>query len=133
MTRKSACDGSTRPRQLLTLQWCRRNSRKLVKRLAKKYGAFLASEEYSISTLTPEVLILADVLTGTQPASPHAVSSAERLGNKLTEVRLTTKFQLKTVLCLGVVVGHVHMSGEQVLTNVILSMSPPLSASAKLD
>ncbi len=43
--------------------------------------------------------------------------------NKLTEVRSTIKFQLKKVLCLGVAVGHVQMSDDQVVANVMLSMS----------
>jgi large subunit ribosomal protein L10Ae len=43
------------------------------------------------------------------------------LTNKLTEVRSTIKFQLKKVLCLGVAVGHVQMSEDHVLGNVMLS------------
>ena len=52
---------------------------------------------------------------------PTPVSPAEDLSNKLTEVRSTIKFQLKKVLCLGVAVGHVQMSDDQVLANVMLS------------
>ena len=44
--------------------------------------------------------------------------------NKITEVRSTIKFQLKKVLCLGVAVGHVQMSDDQVLANVMLSAFP---------
>ena len=54
---------------------------------------------------------------------PTPVSPGEDLTNKLTEVRSTIKFQLKKVLCLGVAVGHVQMSDDQVLANVMLSMS----------
>jgi large subunit ribosomal protein L10Ae len=43
------------------------------------------------------------------------------LATKLTEVRSTIKFQLKKVLCLGVAVGHVEMTEDQVLANVMLS------------
>jgi len=53
---------------------------------------------------------------------PTPVSPAEDLNNKLTEVRSTIKFQLKKVLCLGVAVGHVQMSDDQVVANVMLSM-----------
>ena len=56
---------------------------------------------------------------------PTPVSHAEDLGNKLTEVRSTIKFQLKKVLCLGVAVGHVQMTDDQVLGNVMLSMPVP--------
>ena len=45
------------------------------------------------------------------------------MSNKLTEVRSTIKFQLKKVLCLGVAVGHVQMTEDQVLGNIMLSAS----------
>ena len=51
---------------------------------------------------------------------PTPVSHAEDLNNKLTEVRSTIKFQLKKVLCLGVAIGHVQMTEDQVLANVML-------------
>lgn len=49
------------------------------------------------------------------------MTSTEDLAGKLVEVRSTIKFQLKKVLCLGVAVGHVDMSEDQVLANVMLS------------
>lgn len=52
---------------------------------------------------------------------PTPVSHAEDLNNKITEVCSTIKFQLKKVLCLGVAVGHVDMTDDQVLANVMLS------------
>ena len=55
---------------------------------------------------------------------PTPVSHAEDLNDKLTEVRSTIKFQLKKVLCLGVAVGHVQMTDDQVLANVMLSAFP---------
>ena len=58
---------------------------------------------------------------------PTPVSHAEDLNNKITEVRSTIKFQLKKVLCLGVAVGHVQMTDDQVLANVMLSASWSLS------
>jgi large subunit ribosomal protein L10Ae len=54
---------------------------------------------------------------------PTPVSHAEDLSNKLTEVRSTIKFQLKKVLCLGVAVGHIQMTEDQVLGNVMLCKS----------
>ena len=52
---------------------------------------------------------------------PTPVSHAEDLAAKIAEVRSTIKFQLKKVLCLGVAVGHVQMTEDQVLGNVMLS------------
>jgi large subunit ribosomal protein L10Ae len=54
------------------------------------------------------------------------------LSNKLTEVRSTIKFQLKKVLCLGVAVGHVQMTDDQVLANVMLSTCLPFYRLAEL-
>lgn len=56
---------------------------------------------------------------------PTPVSHGEDLATKLNEVRSTIKFQLKKVLCLGVAVGHVDMTDDQVLTNVMMSMFFP--------
>lgn len=58
---------------------------------------------------------------------PTPVSHGEDLATKLNEVRSTIKFQLKKVLCLGVAVGHVDMTDDQVLTNVMMSMFFPVS------
>lgn len=109
-------------------------NKKLVKKLAKKYDAFLASEALikqiprllgpglskgaSTTRLRPVGLCTNRVVAG---KFPTPVSPAEDLNNKLTEVRSTIKFQLKKVLCLGVAVGHVQMSEDQVLGNVMLS------------
>ena len=66
----------------------------------------------------------------TPPAGkfPTPVSHAEDLGNKITEVRSTIKFQLKKVLCLGVAVGHIQMNDDQVLGNVMLSAYSQVTA-----
>ena len=109
-------------------------NKKLVKKLAKKYDAFLASEalikqiprllgpglskgELSYSRL---IIILLNpyIVAG---KFPTPVSHAEDLANKINEVRSTIKFQLKKVLCLGVAIGHVQMTDDQVLGNVMLS------------
>lgn len=51
---------------------------------------------------------------------PTPISHAEDLMSKINEVKSTIKFQLKKVLCLGVAVGHVQMSEDQILGNVML-------------
>jgi large subunit ribosomal protein L10Ae len=112
-------------------------NKKLVKKLAKKYDAFLASE-----TLIKQIprLLGPGLSKGAFPPSlyyyiiclipspiagkfPTPIAHAEDMSNKLTEVRSTIKFQLKKVLCLGVAVGHVQMNDDQVLGNVMLSAS----------
>ena len=59
---------------------------------------------------------------------PTPISHAEDLNSKISEVRSTIKFQLKKVLCLGVAVGHVQMTEDQVLGNVMLSTCSSLAA-----
>ena len=90
-------------------------NKKLVKKLAKKYDAFLASE-----ALIKQIPRLLGPGLSKAGKFPTPVSHAEDLSNKLTEVRSTIKFQLKKVLCLGVAVGHVQMTDDQVLGNVML-------------
>ncbi|KAI0321985.1 hypothetical protein OF83DRAFT_1168008 [Amylostereum chailletii] len=93
-------------------------NKKLVKKLAKKYDAFLASE-----ALIKQIPRLLGPGLSKAGKFPTPVSHAEDLSNKLTEVRSTIKFQLKKVLCLGVAVGHVQMTDDQVLANVMLSIN----------
>ena len=111
-------------------------NKKLVKKLAKKYDAFLSSE--TLIKQIPRLLgpglskgwshlryrappSYADGPTSLAGKFPTPISHAEDLGNKVVEVKSTIKFQLKKVLCLGVAVGHVQMTEDQVLANVMLS------------
>ena len=104
------------------------------KKLSNKYGAFLASEvlikqiprllgpglsKGEPSYLRPIIILLnRHIVAGKFPTS---VSHTEDLAKKINEVRSTIKFQLKKVLCLGVAIGHVQMTDDQVLGNVMLS------------
>ncbi|KNZ76429.1 60S ribosomal protein L1-B [Termitomyces sp. J132] len=99
-------------------------NKKLVKKLAKKYDAFLASE--ALIKQIPRLLgpgLSKEIDPDPAGKFPTPVSHAEDLSNKLVEVRSTIKFQLKKVLCLGVAVGHVQMNDDQVLGNVMLSIN----------
>jgi len=93
-------------------------NKKLVKKLAKKYDAFLASE-----ALIKQIPRLLGPGLSKAGKFPTPISHAEDLSNKIVEVRSTIKFQLKKVLCLGVAVGHVQMNDDQVLGNVMLSIN----------
>ncbi|BGP29493.1 60S ribosomal protein L10A [Rhodotorula toruloides] len=93
-------------------------NKKLVKKLAKKYDAFLASE-----VLIKQIPRLLGPGLSKAGKFPTPVSHAEDLGNKVTDVRSTLKFQLKKVLCLGVAVGHVEMDQEQILANTMLAVN----------
>ena len=54
---------------------------------------------------------------------PTPISHSEDLNNKMTEVKSTIKFQLKKVLCMGVAVGNVGMTQEQLTANIMLAIN----------
>ncbi|KMZ66065.1 Ribosomal protein [Zostera marina] len=93
-------------------------NKKLVKKLSKKYQAFLASE--SVIKQIPRLLG-----PGLNKAGkfPTLVSHQESLEGKLNEIKATVKFQLKKVLCMGVAVGNVGMDEKQIFQNVQLSIN----------
>jgi large subunit ribosomal protein L10Ae len=93
-------------------------NKKLVKKLARKYDAFIASETL-IKTI-PRILG-----PGLSKAGkfPTPVSHSDSLSDKITEVKSTIKFQLKKVLCMGVAVGHVGMDQEQLVANIMLAIN----------
>ncbi|KAG8758412.1 hypothetical protein FRC11_003729 [Ceratobasidium sp. 423] len=102
----------------IELEYMLNKNKKLVKKLAKKYDAFLASE-----ALIRQIPRLLGPGLSKAGKFPTPISHSEDLTDKLTEVRSTIKFQLKKVLCLGVAVGHVQMTEDQVLGNVMLSIN----------
>ena len=54
---------------------------------------------------------------------PTVITHNDSLNAKVEEVRATIKFQLKKVLCLGVALGHVEMTPDQLLQNIILAIN----------
>ncbi|CAH9071676.1 unnamed protein product [Cuscuta epithymum] len=93
-------------------------NKKLVKKLAKKYHAFLASE--AVIKQIPRLLG-----PGLNKAGkfPTLVTHSESLENKVNETKATVKFQLKKVLCMGVAVGNVAMEDKQIFQNVQMSVN----------
>ena len=93
-------------------------NKKLVKKLAKKYHGFLASE--SIIKQIPRLLG-----PGLNKAGkfPTLVTHAESLEEKVNMVKSSIKFQLKKVLCMAVAVGHVEMSEKELFVNIQTSVN----------
>ena len=93
-------------------------NKKLIKKFAKKYHAFVASE--SLIKQIPRLLG-----PGLNKAGkfPSLVLQSEDLSSKVDEVKATIKFQLKKVLCLNVAVGHCGMETQQILENTKLSIN----------
>eukprot|EP01103_Thecamoeba_quadrilineata_P008284 TRINITY_DN18052_c0_g1_i1.p1 TRINITY_DN18052_c0_g1~~TRINITY_DN18052_c0_g1_i1.p1 ORF type:complete len:217 (+),score=56.96 TRINITY_DN18052_c0_g1_i1:70-720(+) len=88
-------------------------NKKIVKKLAKTYDAFLASD--AILRQIPRLLG-----PGLNKAGkfPSLIGPSEPMEEKMQQVRSTVKFQLKKVLCLGVAVGHVKLSEDQLVMNI---------------
>ncbi|KAI8585636.1 hypothetical protein HDU88_000327 [Geranomyces variabilis] len=93
-------------------------NKKLIKKLAKKYDAFLASE-----VLIKQIPRLLGPGLSKAGKFPTPVSHNDNLEDKVVEIKSTIKFQLKKVLCLGVAVGHVGMTEDQLVNNTMLAIN----------
>jgi len=93
-------------------------NKKLIKKLARKYDAFVASE--SLIKQIPRLLG-----PGLSKAGkfPTPLSHADDLAVKVNDVKSTIKFQLKKVTCLAVAVGNVAMTQEQLVANIMLAIN----------
>jgi len=92
--------------------------KKLIKKLAKGYNSFLASE--SLIKQLPRILG-----PGLNKAGkfPSVVTHNEPLVSKVEEQKATIKFQMKKVLCLSVAVGHADMSNDELVANISLAIN----------
>jgi hypothetical protein len=91
---------------------------KLIKKLARKYDAFVASD-----TLIKQIPRILGPGLSKAGKFPTPISHAEDLNAKVTEVKSTIKFQLKKVLCLGVAVGNVGMTEDELISNIMLAIN----------
>merc|ERR1712168_603299 len=93
-------------------------NKKLVKKLAKKYDAFVASE--SLIKQIPRILG-----PGLNKAGkfPTLLTHSEPMVNKVEEVKSTIKFQMKKTLCLAVAIGNVEMSDDDLVANIALGIN----------
>merc|ERR1711939_1191243 len=89
-----------------------------LKKLKKKYDAFVASD-----TLIKQIPRLLGPGLSKAGKFPTPVSHSEDLSGKITEVKSTIKFQLKKVLCMGVAVGNVDMSEDELISNIMLAIN----------
>jgi len=91
-------------------------NKKLVKKLAKKYDFFLASD--NMIKQIPRLLGPGLTKAG---KFPSILSSSEDMQTKIDEVRSTIKFQMKKVMSLNIAVGNVNMTKQEIIVNVQLS------------
>jgi len=92
--------------------------KKLIKKLAKKYNAFLASE--SVIKQIPRLLG-----PGLNKAGkfPTLTTHNESLESKVNDLKSQVKFQLKKVLCLAVAVGNVEMTEREIFINIQMAVN----------
>merc|ERR1712060_176585 len=93
-------------------------NKKLIKKFAKKYHNFLASE-----ALIKQIPRLLGPGLNKAGKFPTLVQQSEDLSTKVDEVKATIKFQLKKVLCLNVAIGHCGMEVQQVVENIKLAIN----------
>ena len=95
-----------------------KKNKKLVKKLAKQYDAFLASAQ--LLKQLPRILG-----PGLNKAGkfPSPVTHQENLETKVNELKATIKFQMKKVLTLGTAVGNVEMPADDVVSNVVQTVN----------
>merc|ERR1711994_584749 len=89
-----------------------------LKKLNKKYDAFLASE--SLIKQIPRLLGPGLNKAGKFPA---LLTHNDRMEDKVLDLKSTIKFQMKKVLCLNVAVGNVGMTEDELVFNIHLSIN----------
>jgi len=93
-------------------------NKKLIKKLARKYHAFIISDRLVSSV--PRLLGPGLSKVG---KFPTPVWPDEDLGEKLVEIKSMVKFVMRKVVCMGVVVGNVGMEQEELTANILLAVN----------
>lgn len=91
-------------------------NKKLVKKLAKQYDFFLASD--NMIKQIPRLLGPGLTKAG---KFPTLLAGGEDMQSKIDELKATIKFQMKKVMCLNVSVGNVEMDPKQIIVNTQLA------------
>merc|ERR1739842_251172 len=91
-------------------------NKKLVKKLAKRYDFFMASD--NMIKQIPRLLGPGLTKAG---KFPTLLSSGEDMQEKIDEVKATIKFQMKKVMTLNVAVANVELSKQQIVVNTQLA------------
>jgi len=93
-------------------------NKKLIKKLAKKYHAFLASD-----ALIKQIPRLLGPGLNKAGKFPGLLTHQEKMGDKVDELKATIKFQLKKALCLACAVGHVEMTEQELFANINVAVN----------
>merc|ERR1712113_178269 len=95
-----------------------KKNKKEVRKLAKKYDAFLASD-----TLIKQVPRLLGPGLNKAGKFPTLLTHREAMQSKVDDVASTIKFQMKKVLCLNVAIGNMNMSPEELEKNIVMAVN----------
>merc|ERR1712194_124029 len=93
-------------------------NKKLVKKLALQFDGFLASQ-----VLVPQIPRLLGPGLNKAGKFPTMIQASDDLEKKVTEMRSMVKFQLKKVLCMGVAVGNISMSPDELRQNCLMAIN----------
>lgn len=91
-------------------------NKKLVKKLAKRYDFFLASD--NMIKQIPRLLGPGLTKAG---KFPTLLAGGDDMQSKIDELKATIKFQMKKVMCLNVAVGNLEMDPKDVIVNTQLA------------
>merc|ERR1711915_148431 len=92
--------------------------KKKVKKLAKSYDAFLASE-----TLIKQIPRLLGPGLNKAGKFPSLLTHADDIEAKINDLKSTIKFQMKKVLCLNVAIGNTNMTEDELVYNIHLAVN----------
>jgi large subunit ribosomal protein L10Ae len=91
-------------------------NKKLVKKLAKRYDFFIASD--NMIKQIPRLLGPGLTKAG---KFPTLIAGSDDMQEKIDEIKATIKFQMKKVMCLNVAVGNVGMDSKDIQVNTQLA------------
>jgi large subunit ribosomal protein L10Ae len=91
-------------------------NKKMVKKLAKRYDFFIASD--NLIKQIPRLLGPGLTKAG---KFPTLLAANEDMQGKIDELKATIKFQMKKVMCLNVAVGNVEMEPKDIYNNTQLA------------
>merc|ERR1712050_356511 len=92
--------------------------KKKVKKLAKSYDAFMASE-----SLIKQIPWLLGPGLNKAGKFPSLLTHQDDVQTKIDDMKSTIKFQMKKVLCLNVAVGNVAMTEDELVQNIHLAVN----------
>eukprot|EP00927_Polykrikos_kofoidii_P071994 TRINITY_DN68169_c0_g1_i1.p1 TRINITY_DN68169_c0_g1~~TRINITY_DN68169_c0_g1_i1.p1 ORF type:complete len:218 (-),score=44.05 TRINITY_DN68169_c0_g1_i1:91-744(-) len=93
-------------------------NKKLVKKLAQSFDAFVASQ-----VLVPQIPRLLGPGLNKAGKFPTLIQHSDNLEQKITDVRSNVKFQLKKVLGMGVAIGNVGMTPDEIRQNSLMAIN----------